>query len=353
MMGHRVIILCLLSSLWGCSETETTPTSVVLAPLVAEPGGWITLPVVLRGIANTDDVAGINPQALWTSGDSRTPFKRKLSTVWVQTARDQGYVRPVLRIARVPEQPGIYQLEIDFRTVGGRASRAMPSTVLVMPFGMYFVVIFTILTILFGLSYASWRHTNSAVRWSARLALIVLSPWWFPPVLAGHTLFFGVVIFAFWLAQQKANPNEFLAQSSLLGMCFLEIYWGAVVSGSYLTAPIISLSVIGLCYITMRRFITNERKAAYGLWGLFWVQSLFFACVTVYKAFFRDYPTFLAGGDIGQVGRLLDSIAHVIRITHVMTLLMPWMFLIIWVYARRVAKKAPAEQQSADCEVAS
>ncbi len=235
----------------------------------------------------------ITPRARWTRDELSLDLKMD----------DRCGDAPAVALPRVPSppSPGLWTVQIVHAELGSSDTQ----TLLALPAWAYTLLILPLLAALFLLGRTQDRRLL--------LGLALTGPLWVP-ILAYRLWAYAALLVALgtW---ERLRPGQRAAVCIALSV-FLEGYWGQLVNENELHGFIISATIAGGVGLLLRRWWQAT---------LAWLAllSLFQVTMSVYEAFFLDFPAASTLDQMNQAGNVLTSIGPLIRPEHLLTLLLP------------------------------
>lgn len=308
------------------------PQSWATVAHVQPNGDWLVLALVARGTSTTDEIAGIKPVLTFVPEGGGGSITRRLSNVWVEAPPGEQYTRVAFRLVKGPPLPGTYGVHVELRQEADVVSTADAGSIRIVGLGSFLLLVIALFgALLSAAAVLAARGRSRRVRLSAGAALLITVPLWVPMLLAGYAAFLGLALLLTWLARRATTADAFLVGGTCATVAFLEVYWGTVVNGAYITAPIVSLTLLYLVYRGVDAALRRRPGARkWTIYGLGVALTGLYLSMSLYKAFFRDYPALMATGNAGQIGDILDSTWHVFRTTHALTAALPIVLLVIY-----------------------
>ncbi len=296
------------------------PSGEIVAPHTMPPGHYGVVFVLAGADAGEPDAEGLVKLPLsvrFTPVSGGADVVRDLTPIWARPGAGEAWWRPALRVVKGPDAKGEYTVGLES---GGRRL-ATTATTVVGPWGYAAAVSAVVLVLgtLLGLAVLRSGRWRWASLTGAALLAGVTGPWW----VGGQVAFVLLGPVLAGLRRSAVGRATFVSRASLAVLCFQELYWGTVVNGAFWTAPVVSLTgLLGVAYLAGRLVRSDARRAALAL-VLAALGSVLYVATNIYKAFFLDIPAIAVAGDAGQVGRLLDSVLLVTRVTHLLALCLP------------------------------
>lgn len=341
-------MLTLLTTLAAVAASSGEPAqSGALVPSVMPPGNYAVVGLSLEATAapGDDGLDKVTPTLRFTPRDGGSAVVRELGPIWVRAAAGDAWWRPTARVAKGPDAPGDYDVTLIVARQGEvLAEVPVGATQVIGPWRYTAGVAALLLAIGGALGAAVYRRgrVRAALVGGALLVAGVFWSW----LLGGQALFLLLAPVLAVLRRGAPTRARFLSRAALAVLIYQELYWGALVNGAFWTAPVIGVSAICGVAWGLARIVRSERWRAGVAVALATAGSWLYVATNIYKAFFLDIPAIAVAGDAGQVGRLLDSIVLVTRVSHVLAVALPLVILGVACVPAAWARSAPTPRST-------